>query len=262
MPLVLAALFFLTALIYAAVGFGGGSTYTALLVLYGADYRVLPAIALGCNILVVSGGAVHFIRAGHVSLRRLWPFLITSIPAAWLGGRISVSETLFVGLLGGALLVSGIYLGLQKAEPVSDQLAHDPPLPIAATAGIAIGALSGLVGVGGGIFLAPLLYFWKWGNPRRIAAACCIFILCNSLSGLTGQIMKLQETRLLAQAAPYWPLLPAVLIGGQFGSLLATRGLKSAWVMRLTAVLILYVAVRLIWRWAGMTGLAGTAPGA
>ena len=105
MSLILIALFALTAALYAAVGFGGGSTYNALLVLNGADYRVLPAIALACNIIVVSGGVWRFSRAGEITLARIAPFLLSSVPAAFLGGRLEVSETVFVGLLGGALLL-------------------------------------------------------------------------------------------------------------------------------------------------------------
>lgn len=104
MTIALGLLFFVTAAIYASVGFGGGSTYNALLVLHGTDYRILPGIALVCNILVVAGGVIRFHFARQLSVQRLLPFLITSVPAALLGGRIPLSETLFVGLLGGALL--------------------------------------------------------------------------------------------------------------------------------------------------------------
>lgn len=259
MPVGLAALFFITAALYAAVGFGGGSTYNALLVLNGTDYRLLPTIALACNIIVVSGGVWRFASAGLLSPARLLPFLITSVPAALIGGRLPVSETLFVGLLGGALLLAGLRLGVQPTSgdvEVIGEPRRDWPISLAV--GGAIGLLSGIVGIGGGIFLAPVLYFMKWGSARQIAAACSLFILANSLSGLTGQLMKLGDLDLLNLVIPYWPLFPAVLIGGQIGSWFAANGLSGIWIKRLTAALILYVAIRLLLRWLALTGVFGT----
>lgn len=256
MPLaLLAAFFFVTAVLYAAVGFGGGSTYNALLVLNGTDYRILPAIALTCNIVVVIGGVWRFAGAGLLRLRAMAPFLAASVPAAWLGGRIPVSETLFVGLLGGALLASGLRLALQPGTSDAAPVRADTPVALALLAGGAIGLLAGLVGIGGGIFLAPVLYLMRWGEPREIAAGCSLFILANSLSGLAGQAMKLQDMAILSLALDYWPLPLIVLAGGQIGSWLATSGLRPDWVKRLTAVLILYVAMRLIWAWLALAGL-------
>ena len=247
MTIALGFFFFLTAALYASVGFGGGSTYNALLVLHGTDYRILPAIALVCNILVVTGGVIRFYIARQLQIRRLLPFLVTSVPAAWLGGRVPISEALFVGLLGTALLVSGLYLAFERAPkdiPATEGASRQVFVPYAT--GAAIGLLSGLVGIGGGIFLAPVLYFMKWGTPRQIAAASSLFILANSISGLAGQIMKLQDTDVLHLALPYWPLFPLVIVGGQIGSWLASRKLEPAIVKRLTAILLLYVAARLL----------------
>lgn len=253
MALSLLPLFAVTALLYAAVGFGGGSTYSALLVLSDTDYRLLPSIALACNIIVVSGGVWRFSRSGALKIRRLWPFLLTSVPAAWLGGRLVISETVFIGLLGTVLLLSGARLLTLKATPQnSEPSAHIPPSHsgFGLVAGAAIGYLAGLVGIGGGIFLAPLLYLINWGNARQIAAACSLFILVNSLSGLGGQLTKLDDLSLLQSALGYWPLLIAVLIGGQLGSWLGSARLNPVWMRRLTAILILYVALRLLWRFA------------
>ena len=118
-----------------------------------------------------------------------------------------------------------------------------------------LGCCLGLVGIGGGIFLAPVLYALRWDTPRKIAAACSLFILVNSVSGLTGQIMKLSDTKLLSLAVPYWPLLIAVFIGGQIGSWMASKRLEPLILKRLTAVLILYVAIRLLLKWVGMVGM-------
>ncbi len=255
MSVFLTCLFAITAVLYASVGFGGGSTYNALLALSGTDFRILPAIALACNIIVVSGGVWRFSQSGDLNLRRLAPFLIASVPAAWLGGQLPVSETVFIGLLGGALLLSGLRLLIQRRGEETQKPAQTVPLPITLGAGGTIGFLSGLVGIGGGIFLAPLLYLMKWGHGRQIAAACSLFILANSLSGLTGQVMKLQDMALLELALPYWPLLVAVFVGGQIGSWAASQHLKPVWIGKLTALLILYVAARLLYRWSGLMGL-------
>ncbi len=254
MPVFLIFAFFITAVLYASVGFGGGSTYNALLVLSGADHRILPAIALICNVIVVTGGVWRFSQTGDLAARRLLPFLLTSVPAAWIGGRLPISETTFVGLLGGALLLSGLQLAFQRgtAQPVpASQSGQTHPL-LAAAIGGSIGLLSGLVGIGGGIFLAPALYFLRWGTARQIAAASSLFILVNSLSGLAGQVLKLQDLALLSLAAPYWPLPIAVLAGGQIGSWIAGYRLKPDMIRIMTAILILYVAVQLLYRWSRM----------
>lgn len=260
MSLLLAALFFITATLYAAVGLGGGSTYNALLVLHGTDYRILPSIALACNIVVVSGGVIRFWRAGLLPAGRLLPFLLASIPAAWIGGRLPVSEIVFVGLLGAALMLSGLYLAFQPSPRFDEEVrAHSSSLPtgLGVGMGAGIGLLSGLVGIGGGIFLAPVLYVLRWGGPREIAGACSFFILLNSLSGLTGQVMKLQDANVLALAAPYWPVLPCVFVGGQIGSWLASERMPAKLIKRMTAILILYVATRLLFRWAALAQFVG-----
>jgi len=249
MPLILVSAFMMTAILYASVGFGGGSTYSALLVMNGTDYRVLPSIALACNIIVVAGGVVRFAGAGHLSVRRMAPFIAASIPMAWAGGRIPISETLFTGLLGGALLLSGLHLAFEKSAPEAHELPVRRDVQRPLTSGVLgglIGLVSGLVGIGGGIFLAPALYFMRWGTPRQIAAASSLFILVNSISGLAGQMAKLQDLALLSLTAPYWPLPVAVLVGGQIGSWFAVKKFSPELVRFATAGLVIYVGVRLI----------------
>jgi uncharacterized membrane protein YfcA len=252
----LAALFALTALLYASVGFGGGSTYNALLVLGGTDYRILPAIALICNIIVVAGGSWRFWHAGHVRLARILPWIMLSVPAAWLGGRLVVSEVFFIGILGGSLLIAGLQLAFERKQLVEEGAARHVARPVSYAVGGVIGFLSGMVGIGGGILLAPALYLLRWGGPREIAGTASIFILVNSLAGLAGQLMKLEADYGVASAIDllrgYWLLFPAVLIGGQIGSRLGSTRIPPLLVKRLTAALILYVAVRLLWRWYGM----------
>ena len=249
----LALLFGITALLYAAVGFGGGSTYNALLVLNGTDYRILPTIALLCNIIVVAGGSWRFWRSGHIRLTRILPWILVSVPAAWLGGRLAVSETLFIGLLGLSLLVAGIQLIFERKETVAEGAQNSVPRTISYGVGGGIGFLSGMVGIGGGIFLAPILYLLRWGSPREIAGPASVFILVNSVAGLAGQLMKIEADFGVANGidllSPYWLVFPAVLIGGQIGSRLGSLHIPPMLVKRLTALLILYVAARLLWSW-------------
>lgn len=250
----LALLFLLTAALYASVGFGGGSTYIALLALAQVDYRVLPIIALLCNIIVVMGGTLRFQARGLIDWRRVWPILLLSVPAAWAGGRLAIDQDSFLVLLGFSLGVAGLLL---LAEPFFRNR-HAKPLQLgpqnrwfAPTAGAAIGFLSGMVGIGGGIFLAPLLFLTNWADSRRIAATASLFILVNSVSGLAGQLMKSQWEEGGATLISYWPLFVAVLIGGQIGSFLASKALPEQWIRRLTALLILYVAIRILWQQFG-----------
>lgn len=245
--------FFVTATLYASVGFAGGSTYNALLVLVHTDYRVLPVIALTCNLIVSAGGTYRFARAGHVDLRRIGPWIVTSIPAAWLGGYLHVSETFFVGLLGFSLLLSGLQMLFEKSH---DRIAGKPPvlhsLYVAPVLGTVLGLLAGMVGIGGGIFLAPVLHLFRWGPAKKIAATCSVFIFVNSISGLAGQVMKMDDMQILMNTAPYWALFPAVLAGGQIGSYMGAVRLNPEILRILTAVLILYVSGQLLLRWWGL----------
>lgn len=253
--LLLPALFFATALLYACVGFGGGSTYNALLVLAETDFRILPVIALLCNIIVVSGGVWHFHKAGHLDLRGTLPWILVSVPAAWLGGFVDISEFVFVGLLAAVLLLSGVRMLWPSPGQDGDSAApsagleHTCAKPLI---GGALGFVAGLTGIGGGIFLAPVLHLLRWADARIIAGTCSLFILVNSLSGLIGQTMKHASLSGMASVFDYWLVFPAVLIGGQIGSRLGAARIDAQTVRTLTAALILYVSARLFWRWAGM----------
>jgi uncharacterized membrane protein YfcA len=239
----LAAAFFVTALLYAIAGFGGGSTYPALLVLAKIDYRAVPILSLACNILVVSVGTWRFARAGHFNWRRAWPLFVTSVPAAWIGGSLHIAKQYFLGLLAVSLLVAGLTM---LWEPMWK---HDiQPVPgsrwIEPVAGGTLGLLAGIVGIGGGIFLAPLLYLLRWDAPKRIAATCAAFILVNSISGLAGQASK-GLAAVGAALGDHIILFPAVVVGGIIGAGLGARQIAPSWVRIVTALLILYVAVTL-----------------
>jgi uncharacterized membrane protein YfcA len=247
MPM-LALLFFLTAVLYAAVGFGGGSTYNALLVLADTDYRLLPSIALACNLIVVTGGVWQYRRSGDLNLTFALPFIALSIPMAWFGGTVPIERETFVMFLGLSLLAAGIAMWFQapesKASPPGSPLVNwFVGLPV----GAATGFLAGMVGIGGGIFLAPCLHLLRLADPKRIAATASFFIMVNSIAGLVGQTMKQGTTAHLAQLTDYVWLGVCVLIGGQIGSRLSTRMLSKRIIKRLTAVLVLYVAGRLLY---------------
>ena len=239
----LAAAFFATALLYASVGYGGGSTYNALLALSGVDYRLLPALALACNIVVVAGGTIRFARARITPWRGAMLLTAIAAPAAFLGGLTPIGESAFLTLLGASLVLTALTLlipvGAREGEPT--RAARWMPLAAAP-----IGYLAGLVGIGGGIFLAPLLHLSRWSSARPIAATASLFILVNSLLGLAGQLLKGGTDRLASAVTLGLPLLIAVAIGGQIGSLLAARLLPPAWIRWLTAALTLWVGGRLL----------------
>ncbi len=242
--------FFGTALLYASVGFGGGSTYNALLALAGVDYRILPAIALTCNIIVVIGGTWRFHRAGLLPWRRALPLVLVSAPFAGLGGLTPITETAFLALLASSLFVAGVALLVQRERPLETAPAQQDRKTGFADllTGAGVGYLAGLVGIGGGIFLAPYLHMTRWAAAKQIAATASLFILINSTTGLAGQLGKLCSTGALPQVADYWPLALGVVIGGQIGSIAGIRLLSPTLVRRATGLLILYVAAQLAWR--------------
>ena len=243
-PALLALAFLVTALLYASVGFGGGSTYSALLALSGLDYRLLPLISLACNIVVVTGSSVRFARAGLTPWRKAAVIVMLGAPLSFLGGLTPIKEAMFLTLLGASLVLTSLTMLIpvrENAEGTPTQAAKWMPLAAAP-----LGYFAGLVGIGGGIFLSPLLHLARWHEARGIAATASLFILVNSLFGLAGQMVK-NGPGLFGQAlGAALPLLVAVVIGGQIGSLLAARLLPPQWIRWLTAALVLVVGVRLL----------------
>lgn len=236
--------FFATALLYASVGFGGGSTYSALLALSGLDYRVLPLVSLACNIVVVAGSTVRFSRAGILPWRRALLLTALAAPAALLGGLTPIDERNFLLLLGASLVLTGVTLLIPVAQ--SSEARATSAARFAPFAAPPLGYLAGLVGIGGGIFLAPLLHLVRWAEAKSIAATAALFILVNSLFGLVGQILKGGEGRFEAAIGFGLPLLVAVAIGGQIGSYLVVKFLPQRWIRWITAGLTLFVGVRLV----------------
>lgn len=240
----LAIAFFITALLYAAVGFGGGSTYAALLALSGLDYRLLPILALACNIVVVTGGSIRFAKAKITPWRNAMLVTGLAAPAAFLGGLTPVDRETFLTLLGASLLLTGATM----LVPVSESKEGAPSrlskyVPFAAAP---LGYLAGLVGIGGGIFLAPLLHLTHWNNARAIAATASFFILVNSIFGLAGQVLKTGPDAFGGAIYGGLGLLIAVALGGQMGSLLAIKYLPQQLIRWLTAALVIWVGARLL----------------
>lgn len=241
-PFWLPVAFFAIALVYSMMGFGGGSSYLAFLVLAGLGHYEIAPIALICNLIVTVGGLWHFYKGGHLKFEKIVPFVILSIPMAYLGGRIAIGKELFSFLLGFSLFVVGLRMLLpgelfEHSKPVSARKVWAVGLPL----GGVLGFLSGLVGIGGGIFLSPLLLLLRWVGVKEAAAAASLFIAVNSFSGLIGQLGK--GTFNFALAAP---LGLAVLIGGQIGSRIGSYHLPKLRLQQMTTGLILYVSMRLL----------------
>jgi len=244
----LAVLFFGVALLYASVGFGGGSSYLAVLALFGLEYRMLRAIALICNIVVVSGGTYIFWRKGLIPFRKVIPLVLISVPMAYLGGKMQIAERSFFILLGIVLVVAALLMIYQTLKPSSiptDELPTKGSQVRSGLLGGGIGWLSGMVGIGGGIFLAPTLSLLKWDKIKKIAATASFFILVNSLSGLMGQLSQ-------AEFQLNWWLVGvlafSVFVGGQIGSRLGANRLNPNTVKRLMAALILFVGCRILYQ--------------
>ncbi len=240
--------FAFVALLYSSVGFGGGSTYTALLVLSGVPMLLVPIVSLCCNILVSSLGALKCWKAGLYSYSRVGLILVISVPAAFLGGLTPISERTLVLLLGAALLVAGSQLGWTSVMRTSLPPPNAERLPVYAAPllGAGIGYLSGLVGIGGGIFLAPVLHLVRWAPPRTIAALSSAYIATNSVAALAGKLMSLPAASLITDLWDFWPLLLSVALGSWLGHKLLLGIFSECWVKAVTSLLVLVVAFRLL----------------
>ena len=242
----LVILFFATSAIYSSVGFGGGSTYLALLLLWGIPYTIFPVIALSCNIIVVTGNCINYSRAGNLDLKFLAPYLVGSIPMAFIGGVLSIEKELFEILLFIILLLAGLFLLINfKTYDDNEEYYRKIPLPLSLLIGGILGFVSGIVGIGGGIFLSPILFLLRAAKTKIIITAASVFILINSLSGIIGQLTKKQ---VLEEIINYWPLLIAVLVGGQIGNFLNIKILPTKILAIITSGLVLFVAVRMFFK--------------
>lgn len=239
---ILVVVFFFIALFYSSIGFGGGSSYLALLSLFMADFQLIRTTALICNVAVVLGSVLLFYHRGLIDLRRFVPFIAVSIPAAFLGAQFRFSQQAFFVILSLALLTAALLLFWEISRRKEGELI---PYSSSTTLGLGggVGLLSGLVGIGGGIFLSPVLNLMRWDNSRKIAALASFFILVNSLSGLGGLLLS-DNFRTRMPLLVF--LLLAVVLGGQLGSRLTVKVLSPKLIKFLTACLVLYVGLRLL----------------
>ena len=241
--LLLAILFFITAILYSSVGFGGGSTYLALLLIWKVPYFIFPVIALSCNIIVVLGNCFNYIKAGNLNHKLLIPYLIGSIPLAYFGGSLPIEKKLFEILLFLVLAIAGTLLLFNfKSYDGKDKSYQKIPTLVSILIGAALGFISGVVGIGGGIFLSPILFLVRAGKPKYIVTAASLFILINSISGIIGQLTK---NNVLIEMTNYWFLIAAVFIGGQIGNFFNLKIFSTQILALITALLVLFVALRM-----------------
>ena len=241
--IILSILFFITAILYSSVGFGGGSTYLALLLIWGVPYYIIPIIALACNIVVVSGNSYNYVRAGNYDVKLLIPFLIGSIPLAFIGGTLLIDKENFEIILFLVLSVSGILLLINnKSYKEKNLIIKKLHFLISLFLGSILGLISGVIGIGGGIFLSPILFLLKAGKPKVIATTASLFILINSISGILGQLTK---QSVVNEIADYWVLFVIVLIGGFVGNFINLKILSNRILAILTSLLVIFVALRM-----------------
>jgi uncharacterized membrane protein YfcA len=240
--LILAVAFFAAAILYASVGHAGASGYLAAMGLVGLAPATMRPTALALNILVASIVTVRFHLAGQIRWRSVVPFVVGSIPLAFIGGALTLPVGLYKPLAGVVLLVAAGRLGITaaRAAAAEEPVPRIPVVPAVGVGGV-IGLLSGLVGTGGGIFLTPLILFANWAGARAAAGISAAFILANSVSGLLGNVASVQA---LPAALPLW--LGSVAIGGLIGAELGARRLGTANLRRALAVVLLVAGLKLI----------------
>ena len=240
---ILSIFFFITAILYSSVGFGGGSTYLALLLIWDIPYYIFPIIALLCNIIVVSGNSFNYVRAGNHNFKLLVPFLIGSIPFAFFGGTLKIEKDIFEVLLFFVLSIAGILLLINNKSYENNNLtAKKLNFIVSFFIGSILGLVSGIVGIGGGIFLSPILFLLKSEKPKIIVTTASLFILINSISGILGQLTK---ENILIEISNYLPLFLCVFIGGLIGNYLNLKIFTSRILAIITSFLVLFVSIRM-----------------
>jgi uncharacterized membrane protein YfcA len=241
--IIISLLFVVISFLYSSVGFGGGSSYLAILSLFITDFNTIRTHALLCNIAVVSIGCVVAYLKGFLSLKKAIPYVIFSVPAALLGATFKLSERTFFIILGGVLVLSAIALFSQVVRPVKPLTDSKKILIRSVPLGTGLGFLSGIVGIGGGIFLSPVLNLLNWEEAKNIAGIASFFILVNSIGGIAG--LAISGSIMVAMPFTLW-VVAAVIVGGFAGSLISMKLFNALLIKRLTAVLILIVGIKLL----------------
>jgi uncharacterized protein len=237
--------FFVIAFIYSSVGFGGGSSYLAILALYPLSFKEMRLTALICNIIVVVGGTIVFVQKKQVDFRKILPLILASVPFAFVGAMMKISQQTFFIVLGVALILAAVLLWINTAiiRNHERELSQKTTVVKNSLLGGAVGFLSGMVGIGGGIFLSPVLNLVKWDTPRKIAATASVFILVNSISGIAGQLFGLSPGINWLQIVF---LAAAVFIGGQLGSRMGAVKFNQLLIRRITAIVVLLAGIEVL----------------
>ena len=244
--IILSILFLITAILYSSVGFGGGSTYLSLLLIWDIPFYIFLVIVILCNIIVVTGNSINYVKAGNYNYKLLIPFLIGSIPMAFLGGTLSINKEIFEILLFLVLSIAGVLLLINNRSYVEKNIIIKKINSFfSILIGSLIGLISGIVGIGGGVFLSPILFLLKADKPKNIVTSASLFILINSISGILGQLTK--ET-VLKQILLYSPLFIAVLIGGLLGNCLNLKIFSNRVLVIITSILVIFVSIRMGFR--------------
>jgi len=229
---------FLVAVLYSSVGHGGASGYLAVMAFLAVAPEVTRPTALVLNLFVASIGTVQFYRAGYFSWRIFLPFAVASIPMAFVGGMIHLPTDVYEIVLGAVLCLAAVRLAINLK---GDDRVTDPPIIACLLIGAAIGLLSGMVGVGGGIFLTPILLLMHWAETRVAAGVSVLFILVNSIAGLAGN-----WSQVTVLPPNVWIWIAAAVAGGLVGSTLGSKKFDSITLRRVLAVVLLFAGVKLI----------------
>jgi len=239
--LLISFLFFGVAFLYSSVGHGGASGYLAVLSFFAVAPATMSTTALSLNLLVAGTALVSFYHARHVDLRFTWPFVAASVPAAFLGGLIRVAPSVYYLTLATVLLLASIRFLFEMRAETEQQIFKSPSLTIAFPVGVGIGFVSGLVGVGGGIFLSPLILLAGWADAKKTAATSAVFIFVNSLAGLLGRVTS--DTIEVGALAPF---LLVTFLGGLLGSQLGARRFHNRTIKRALGAVLLIASIKLI----------------
>ena len=231
---------FLMAWLYSSVGHGGGSGYLAALALFGMAATVMRPTALILNLIVAGIATIQFARSGYFAWRIFWPFALTSVPLAFIAGSVKLPGNLYKQLVAAALIFAAARLFI-AARANNNSSTEPPPIPLALAVGAVLGFVAGLTGVGGGIFLSPLLLLFRWADTRQTAAVSAAFIWVNSAAGLAGQTAQLS---FLPSAVGAWAI--AASLGGVLGSELGRKKLHTTTLRRVLAVVLIIAGAKLL----------------